>query len=369
MRIGDYDEKHFIQEVLGPAAVTASLQEFDDAVTIDLAPIVGLDDAPLLVYSIDHPSFVKHQDATIDAHRFYGRWVAGVTCNDIIAMGARCRGFALDLSAPPDTDTGAIEQLMVGINDVLSCYGANYEGGNFDANSFETVGMAWGTVERHAIVRRRGARLGDLLVVTGTVGLGWLEYQLRKSDLLQFVNDADTEALRSYKALPIVHMEAIASIADNGIWSSGMDLSDGLVEFVHTIVDRNDGLGCTVFLHALPVSEAVRRNAHLFTHLSTAVGEAVTALPQLIGLEAGYDSPLCHAFTLCPTDFEHARKAMRASGGDLFAIGEVTDTGNAVLDTSRGTTILPRFWDDQLRNGSTFDAWSEFVLLLASAAL
>ena len=48
-----------------------------------------------------------------------------MTCNDVVAMGARCRGFSLDLSAPLETPIADVTELLSGVNDVLSVYGAS----------------------------------------------------------------------------------------------------------------------------------------------------------------------------------------------------------------------------------------------------
>src|SRR5260370_468999 len=174
--IGDLGEKEFLSKILGTVALTAKREMFDDCVVIDLTKLVGVADLPYIVYSLDHPSFIRHALDNVSAHRFYGRWLAAVTCNDVVAMGGRCRGFALDLSAPLSTGIDDIHELISGIREILDDYGAVYEGGNFDASALETVGFAWGVVQRHALVRRQGARPGDLIVVTGILGQGWVEY-------------------------------------------------------------------------------------------------------------------------------------------------------------------------------------------------
>ena len=143
MRLINFNEKQFIEEVLGPMASTAAGENFDDAVIIDLAELTGQPEAPFLVYSIDQPSFVRHADSNFDAFRYYGRWIAGVTCNDIIAMGGRCRGFSLALTAPLDTEVANVQSLALGITDVLDLLGSKYEGGNLDRGPVSTVGLAW----------------------------------------------------------------------------------------------------------------------------------------------------------------------------------------------------------------------------------
>ncbi|MGH3401179.1 MAG: thiamine-phosphate kinase [Streptosporangiaceae bacterium] len=360
MRLKDWDEKGFIKHVLGAFALTARPDKFDDAVIIDLAPITGQPDANYLVYSIDQPSFVSHPDPAVDPFRFYGRWVAGVTCNDVIAMGARCRGFSLALAAPPELETDRVESLLCGIRDVLARCGADYEGGNLDSGELGTVGMAWGLVSRHGIVRRGGARPGDLIVVTGELGLGWLEYQLRKHKLDDRLSAADAARLRRYKDMPVGEAAAIAAVAERGLFSSGMDLSDGLVEFLYTIADRS-GAGCVIDLDTLPVSADTRRNLPLLLPVLPESADVLRRYPDLIALDPGYDSPLLHGFTVPAGQAAEAARICAEHGSELHVIGRVVPEPLVIADLGDRRVEVPGFWDDQLRQEDGLSAWTMFL--------
>lgn len=361
MKLREYAEKSFIQAVLGPFASTASASGFDDAVVIDLADLTGAQDASYLVYSMDQPSFIRHADPSLDPFRFYGRWIAGTTCNDIIAMGARCRGFSLALAAPPDSEVSDVESLMLGITDVLTRCGARFEGGNLDDGDLTTVGFAWGLAPRHGIVRRAGARPGDVIAVTGELGLGWLEYQIRTHGLADAIDPADRAAFRQYKAMPIGAATAVAEAAEHGWLTSGMDLSDGLVEFLITIAQRND-LGCVIDCDKLPLSAATRRNLPLLAGLIDPEAMAVLSrLPALATLEPGYDSALRHAFTVPRAAIGDAQRVFSAHGAVLHVIGEVTADGPVLLRHEDACTEIPEFWDDKLRQESTLSAWADFL--------
>lgn len=361
MHIGQYGEKQFIEAVLGQFASTACADSFDDAVAIDLAELTGDRAAGYLVYSMDQPSFVRHADPGLDPFRFYGRWIAGTTCNDIIAMGARCRGFSLALAAPRETRVADLQSLMQGITDVLRVCGAKYEGGNFDSGDLGTVGFAWGLAPRQGIVRRGGARPGDVIAVTGQLGLGWLEYQLRTHDLADEIQPADKQDFLNYKAMPIGAADAVAAAAQRGYLTSGMDLSDGLVEFLYTI-KRRSNLGCVIDCAALPVSRATRQNLHLLAGIIDA--EAMSVLrrdPNLIALEAGYDSALRHAFTLAPSDVAEATEIFKSRDAELHIIGETTRDTKVRVRREGLDTEIPEFWDDKLRQENILDAWNAFL--------
>lgn len=365
MQIMNFREKSFIQEVMGPFATTASPDGFDDAVVIDLAEVTGKPDADFLVYSMDQPSMICHADPALDPFRFYGRWVAGTTCNDIIAMGARCRGFSLALAAPLETEVADLQSLLQGISDVLSQCGATYEGGNLDSGSLGTVGFAWGLAPRRGIVRRGGARPGDVIAVTGELGLGWLEYQFRTHGLSDQIHPADRDTYRSYKAMPIGAAAGVAAAAERGWLTSGMDLSDGLVEFLYTI-RRRSGLGCLIDRNSLPVSQASRRNIPLLAQILDSKSAAVLRCdPELVALEPGYDSALRHAFTVPSSAFAAAQELFTANGADLHAIGEVIEEPSVLLRRDSTSTEIPEFWDDKLRQENTLTDWASFLTAFA----
>ncbi|MGH3964737.1 MAG: thiamine-phosphate kinase [Gammaproteobacteria bacterium] len=360
MRLMDFQEKQFIQEILGPLAKTAALENFDDAVVIDLADLAGIRNAPFLVYSMDQPSFVRHADASLDPFRFYGRWVAGTTCNDVIAMGGRCRGFSLALAAPLESKIDDVRSLVVGIKDVLDRCGATYEGGNLDSGDLGTVGFVWGIVSRDGIVRRSGAQPGDRIVVTGELGLGWLEYQLRKNKLTAQIAVEDKPTFLRYKLMPVGAAAAIADIAERGWFTSGMDLSDGLVEFLYSIVLHSD-LGCEVDAQKLPVPLAARRNLPLFGSIEPRAAKVLRRTPELIALEPGYDSPLRHAFTIRPEVLPLAQEVFQEHDGSLYDIGQVTSESAVILRDAKTRSEIPPFWDDQLRQESKLGAWVKFL--------
>jgi thiamine-monophosphate kinase len=361
MQLRDWDEKSFIRQVVGEFARTARVDDFDDAVVIDIATITDLPTAQYLVYSIDQPSFVRSPDPALDPFRFYGRWVAGVTCNDVIAMGARCRGFSLALAAPPELESDRVKALLSGVTDVLGYCGAAYEGGNLDTGELATVGVAWGLAPRHGIIRRSGARPGDLIAVTGELGLGWLEYQLHKHDLIDKLSGADADHVRHYKDIPVGAAAAIAAAAEHGLFTSGMDLSDGLVEFLYTIAQHSGG-GCVIDLESLPVSSITRRNLPVLRTIEPRAADVLRRYPELIALDPGYDSPLRHAFTTRASDAARASRVCAENGAALHVIGRVVAEPRVFIDLGGGRRAeIPAFWDDQFRQEDRLAAWTTFL--------
>ena len=155
MLLKNFKEKDFIKKVLSKYAITAAKDKFDDCICIDLEELTCFENPYYLVYSLDHPSFIKRKGMSIEEqYRFYGKWAAACTLGDVLAMGATPKGFSWDLSAPLDIEVRNIENMTEGLVGVVSQYGANFEGGNFDAGELETVCMAWGIVEKEKINKK-----------------------------------------------------------------------------------------------------------------------------------------------------------------------------------------------------------------------
>jgi thiamine-monophosphate kinase len=279
-------------------------------------------------------------------------------------MGGRCRGFSLALAAPPETEVNDIRSLVQGINEVLASCDAVYEGGNFDSGDLATVGFAWGLAPRDGLVRRCGARPGDKIVVTGELGLGWVEYQLRKHGLTDRVSPEDRRVLLNYKTMPVGAASAVAAVAEAGWFTSGMDLSDGLVEYLYSVMSRS-GRGCVIDETALPISATTRRTMQLLEHVVPEAAEVLRWHPEAIAFDPGYDSPMLHAFTMSPDHVHPAQEIFRGHNATLHAIGEVTEEKIVVLQRGQDRVAIPPFWDDQLRQESTLAAWAKFLTAFA----
>ena len=101
-------------------------------------------------------------------------WKAAASClSDIAAMGGLPMFCLLSLACPGDTDVALVEGIVSGAAQMVNRFGAAIVGGD-TSRSVERLmidmSVVGGTTDGHYL-RRRGARPGDLLVVTGDLGL------------------------------------------------------------------------------------------------------------------------------------------------------------------------------------------------------
>lgn len=229
-------------------------------------------------------------------------WMSvAVNLSDLAAKGARPLGVVMAMGIPPDTQIEFIEDIVKGLDECASKYGTKIIGGDTDAHDELTlVGTALGQVKKEHLIRRRGARVGDLVCVTGHIGTaGAALFALEKNI---------TVSQEILKALfePVPRIDEGKALAGSSSVMSMMDISDGLSLSLHDM-SRAGGVGFKIYESRLPVQTDVKRLLK---------GEELLE----VALFAGGDFELL--FTVAPEKLDKARKACH-----LTVIGEVIENG------------------------------------------
>ncbi len=162
-----------------------------------------------------------------------------VSLSDLAAMGARPLGVVLALGAPR-FERELLEGIVEGALDCCRSVGASYVGGDLSAHSELTlVSAAVGEAERP--VRRKGARVGDLVCVTGALG--------RTAAALKLFEREDFERANKLFAFPprVREGQTLAPYA-----TSMIDISDGLARSLHLLAEAGQ-VGFRVRYDAIPV--------------------------------------------------------------------------------------------------------------------
>jgi thiamine-monophosphate kinase len=176
--------------------------------------------------------------AAADAPALIGRKAAGAALSDLAAMGARPVGAVVALTCPARWDALA---LMEGLIAELERHGCPLLGGDTTGGGLLVITVTvWGEAVANAhgstrLLRRSGARVGDLLVVTGPLG----------------------GSLRSGR-----HLRPEPRLAE-GQWLAGhpsvhalMDLSDGLAGDAPKL-SAASGCGCLLLPAQVPIHDDV----------------------------------------------------------------------------------------------------------------
>ena len=259
-----------------------------------------------------------------------GHRALAVNLSDLAAMGARPRAALLSLVLPDAFQVAAIDRLLDGLLALASTHGIAVVGGNISRSPGPLVVdvTATGTVRRRRVLTRAGARPGDMVYVTGTVGdaaVGLMSLRERADG-----GEADTSVgpCEERYVRPEPRVRAGRVLAGNRIASACMDLSDGLADAVRQLADASE-VGMTLDADALPMTDAMRR-----WHEDRGRDAANAAL------DGGDDYELL--FTVRP-DHERRLRPLRAALGDvpLTRIGVVSRERRLVLRSAAGDRPLP----------------------------
>ncbi len=203
--------------------------------------IVG-DDAALVEVTSEH-SLVVTTDVLVDGVHFsqqtttpedVGWRAAAANLSDLAAMGASPLGITVGLSLPGDVPVRWLESLYEGLVSCLEQYQTVILGGDVCRSPVITVAItALGQVLPNRVIRRYGAQLGDVIVVTGVHGAARAGLELLLNpDFGQKLSKSERKALILAHQRPKPRLDILASLWDLVSMPriGGMDSSDGLAD-------------------------------------------------------------------------------------------------------------------------------------------
>ncbi|HEY4443926.1 MAG TPA: thiamine-phosphate kinase [Steroidobacteraceae bacterium] len=291
----------------------------DDAAVLALPPDTEL------VAAVDTIVAGRHFPQGTDA-RSIGHRALAVNLSDMAAMGATPAWATLSLTVP-SVDAAWLERFSAGLLDLADASGVALVGGDTTRGPLTVAVQILGHVPRGTALRRGGARAGDVLAVTGTLGDAGAGLHFVTTPPAADISGAVLELIRRFDyPAPRVSF----GLAARGIATAAMDLSDGLIGDLPKLAQAS-GLGAHVAVERLPLSEAMR-----------AAVPATRARDW--ALAAGDDYELLLAVP-APQYAELEAKADQLNLR-LTAIGELR-AGNGVTWSLNGTEFLPavRGWD------------------------
>jgi len=287
-RLSDLGEKAVVASLLSKITGAAAVGPGDDAAAVEVG-------GRYVVATTDIVSRTAHLPPSMSAEEI-GWFVAAVNLSDVAAMGARPLGLLLSFCLPRDLEVEELKGMMNGAQDCAASVGTEILGGDTkEGRELVIAGTALGEVAKDRILLRRGAREGDLLAVTGTMGLaaaGWAAW----------AKGLDAPAAVRAFLHPVPRVREGMALSESGAVTSAMDVTDGLAYSVHEL-SRQSGVHFAVEWERIPVDPLVHEVAR---HAGERAEDLV--------LHYGGDYELL--FTVQADRLDQVREAL----GDAFAV-------------------------------------------------
>ena len=308
-------EFDIIRRYFKRAASNAALGIGDDAALIDITP------GNELAISTDTLVCGKHFFADTDPYRL-GHKSLAVNLSDMAAMGAKPRWALLALTLPEtlaQQNQTWLQQFSAGFFALAEQHRVELIGGDTTAGPLNICVQILGEVEKEKALRRSGAKSGDDIWVSGTLGDAALALQHLLGKVV--LNPDEIDQCLPALLTPAPRIELGRRLI--GLAHSAIDISDGLVADLGHIL-QNSEKSAVIHLHSIPCSPVLKKR-----------------LPQSVAmaclLAGGDDYELC--FT-APTA-HRAKITMLAAElrMPLTCIGEISSGEGLIVKDAQGKTM------------------------------
>ncbi len=231
-----------------------------------------------------------------------------VTMNvsDVVAMGARPLAFLFSLGVPGNVSEDYVEGIAEGIERGLKLYGLPVISGDTnEACDLIIDGVALGLAER--LVTRSGARVGDVVCVSGDLGRPLAALLAMKMD----IQEEWMEDLLEKMLEPRARVDLLDGIRNA---TSAIDISDGLAKEVNTLA-KMSRVSISVEADLIPIRDSVNLAARV-----------LGIDPLELALRSGEEFEILATFPPgnVPEGFRVIGHVSRGSGVHLIRDGEVT---------------------------------------------
>ncbi len=319
-----------IRKVLSGDAPGVVVPVGDDAAVVEPGRHQGVLTADLLVEGV-------HFDLGATSAHDLGHKAITVNVSDVAAMGGSPRFAVAGLVVPASVEASWVMELYGGMREGTDDYGMALVGGDTSSGEQAVIAVTvYGEVPKGKAVTRTGAKPGDALVVTGSLGgsaAGLRVARAKAEEQRELLSTEAGRALLSVHERPVARVGEGQALARAGA-TAMMDLSDGLSLDLARLCEESE-VGARIRVTDVPIHPALEE-------LSARLGIQGVEL----ALHGGEDYELLA--TLPPKDLDGAAAAITERyGTGLTAIGEITDgTGVVAVEADGSERMLePRGWD------------------------
>ncbi|MCB0649785.1 MAG: thiamine-phosphate kinase [Saprospiraceae bacterium] len=295
----------------------------DDAAVIDNGQFLTVVSTDALVEGI-------HFDLMYMPLKHLGYKSVVVNLSDIYAMNAQPKQVLVSIAMSNRFSVEALEELYDGIHTACKHYGVDLIGGDTTSapkGLFISV-TAIGQGEKEKLVYRNGAKVGDIICITGNLGAAYLGLQLLEREKQIYLSNPGIQPdlmgkdyLVGRQLRPEARRDMIEEFNKVQLVPTSMiDISDGLAsELFH--ICKQSGVGAFIEESGVPIHPDAEITAIDFN-----------MDPITCALSGGEDYELL--FTIDPSDLDKVKFMP-----DIYIAGEITPAADGVKLHSKGGNI------------------------------
>ena len=304
----------------------------------DDAAAISLDDENVQLISTDLLVEGVHFDPMYTPYKHLGYKAVAVNVSDICAMNGFAEYITVSLAISSKYSIEALEELYAGINAACIQYNLELVGGDTTAAPFGlTISITvFGKVHKTDLVTRSGAKVYDLLVVSGDLGGAYMGLQVLEREKEVFKTNPEIQPdldgfdyIIQRQLKPEARRDVVGILKELKVTPTSMiDISDGLAsEILHLCKSSN--VGCHVYGEKIPIDTQT---------VQTSIDFNID--PTTAALNGGEDYELL--FTIQQKDLEIIQ-----SNPNFTIIGHMTDEKDGIYHIDKqgaAVTLKAQGW-------------------------
>jgi len=231
-------DRHFKSRILNRADVALGIG--------DDAAITSVPDGMQLVSAMDTLVSGVHFPADTSPHAI-GHKALAVNLSDLAAMGAEPAWATLALTMP-QADESWLKDFCDGFFQLAELYNVQLIGGDTTQGPLTVTVQVCGFVPTGEALLRSGAKAGDLIYVSGSLGDAALALDWLQNNAQQKITDEIRQKIKRLE-YPVPRLELGMEL--RSVATAAIDISDGLAADLSHILDAS-GAGATIFQEKIP---------------------------------------------------------------------------------------------------------------------
>ncbi len=291
----------------------------DDAAILNLGKNYLVATTDLLIKSTHFPRQMTP--------RQMGKKIVTVNVSDLAAMGAETVGITVAMALPPDLMVSEFDEIIEGILEACENYQMALIGGDTNESTELTLcGTCLGIVAKDKVMMKSGSQVGDVIAVTGLLGLAAAGFEILSTEKLKSkdINHNFKELALKHALEPKAPLEKGITCSKTGAVTSATDITDGLLSELGELIQANQKqIGMIIYEDKIPIPDEI-------FDLAGKIGKN----PLEMALSYGEDFEIL--LTIKKDKFHEIKDKI-----SLYELGYVTSSGQIqMINKERKTNIL-----------------------------